>query len=121
MKKRAGTEPYASHRLAGGGLWLLKLVLDQAKTDELEKFRSAVMSMDLPVGSMLNGWGVKFAENGQNSNERVQHYMLQWQNGAAGDGVARGVHHPAGPSGCRCRPGTSASSGPRARWAPSPS
>jgi branched-chain amino acid transport system substrate-binding protein len=81
VKKRAGTEPYASHRLAGAGLWLLKLVLDQAKTDELEKFRSAVMSMDLPVGSMLNGWGVKFAENGQNANERVQHYMLQWQNG----------------------------------------
>ena len=81
VKKRAGTEPYASHRLAGAGLWLLKLVLDQAKTDELEKFRSAVMSMDLPVGSMLNGWGVKFSENGQNANERVQHYMLQWQNG----------------------------------------
>ena len=30
---------------------------------------------------MLNGWGVKFDENGQNANERVQHYMLQWQNG----------------------------------------
>ena len=81
VKKRTGTEPYASHRLAGAGLWLLKLVLDQAKTDELEKFRSAVMSLDLPVGSTLNGWGVKFAENGQNANERVQHYMLQWQNG----------------------------------------
>src|SRR3989449_5896153 len=27
VKKRAGTEPYASHRLAGAGLWLLKLVL----------------------------------------------------------------------------------------------
>jgi hypothetical protein len=25
---------------------------------------------------------VKFDESGQNSNERVQHYMLQWQNGA---------------------------------------
>jgi hypothetical protein len=24
---------------------------------------------------------VKFDENGQNSNPRVQHYMLQWQNG----------------------------------------
>ncbi len=39
------------------------------------------MSLDLPVGATLNGWGVKFAENGQNANERVQHYMLQWQNG----------------------------------------
>ena len=39
------------------------------------------MSLDLPAGSMINGWGVKFAEDGQNSNARVQHYMLQWQNG----------------------------------------
>jgi branched-chain amino acid transport system substrate-binding protein len=81
IKAKSGADPLASHRLAGGGLWLLKLVLDQAKTDDLEKFRSAVLSMDLPVGSLLNGWGVKFAENGQNANERVQHYMLQWQNG----------------------------------------
>lgn len=81
IKKRAGTEPYASHRLAGAGLWLLKLVLDQAKTDSLDKFRGTVLAMDLPVGAMLNGWGVKFADNGQNANERVQHYMLQWQNG----------------------------------------
>jgi hypothetical protein len=29
----------------------------------------------------MNGWGVKFDETGQNSNERVQHYMLQWQGG----------------------------------------
>jgi len=81
IKKRTGDEPLAGHRLAGSGLWLLKIVLDQAKTDDLEKFRSAVLSLDLPVGSMLNGWGVKFAENGQNANERVQHYMLQWQDG----------------------------------------
>jgi hypothetical protein len=29
--------------------------------------------MDLPVGSALNGWGVKFDETGQNANARVQH------------------------------------------------
>ena len=81
VKKRTGAEPLASHRLAGAGLWILKLVLDHAKSDELDKFRSAVMSLDLPVGSTLNGWGVKFGENGQNANERVQHYMLQWQDG----------------------------------------
>ena len=81
IKKKTGDEPLAGHRLAGSGMWLLKIVLDQAKTDELEKFRTTVMALDMPVGSMLNGWGVKFAENGQNANERVQHYMLQWQNG----------------------------------------
>jgi hypothetical protein len=60
----------------------MKVVLDAAKTDDLDKFRAAVMKMDVPVGSLINGWGVKFDESGQNSNERVQHYMLQWQNGS---------------------------------------
>jgi branched-chain amino acid transport system substrate-binding protein len=81
VKAKTGAEPLASHRLAGAGLWLLKLVLDKSGSDDLEKFRGAVMGLDLPVGTMLNGWGVKFADNGQNANERVQHYMLQWQNG----------------------------------------
>jgi len=81
VQKRTGTYPFGGHQLAGGGLWLLKMVLDRAKSDDLDKFRDAVMSLDLPVGSVINGWGVKFAENGQNANERVQHYMLQWQGG----------------------------------------
>jgi branched-chain amino acid transport system substrate-binding protein len=79
IKAKTGGIPLGGHQLSGSGLWLLKLVLDKAHSDDLEKFRSAVMSLDLPVGSTLNGWGVKFAENGQNANERVQHYMLQWQ------------------------------------------
>ena len=29
----------------------------------------------------MNGWGIKFSDVGQNANERVQHYMLQWQDG----------------------------------------
>ena len=81
IQKRTGTYPFGAHQLAGGGLWLLKLVLDRAKSDDPAKVREAVMSLDLPVGSMINGWGVKFSEEGQNANERVQHYMLQWQNG----------------------------------------
>src|SRR5207248_199932 len=82
LKAKTGSDvPAGGHQLAAGGLWLLKVVLDAAKTDDLEKFRAAVLKMDLPVGSLMNGWGVKFDETGQNSNERVQHYMLQWQNG----------------------------------------
>jgi len=81
IQQRTGTYPYGAHQLAGAGLWLLKLVLDRAKTDDPEKFNAAVMSLDMPVGSMINGWGVKFSEAGQNANDRVQHYMLQWQNG----------------------------------------
>jgi branched-chain amino acid transport system substrate-binding protein len=81
VQKRTGSYPLGGHQLAGGGLWVLKLVLDRAGTDNLETFRSAVMALDLPVGSAINGWGVKFGDNGQNANERVQHYMLQWQDG----------------------------------------
>src|SRR2546425_473301 len=81
VQKKTGSYPLGGHQLAAGGLWVLKVVLDQARSDELDKFRATVMAMDLPVGSLINGWGVKFAENGQNANERVQHYMLQWQGG----------------------------------------
>jgi branched-chain amino acid transport system substrate-binding protein len=72
---------YGGHQLGGAGLWLLKLALDQAGSDDPDKFRQAVLGLDIPVGSLLNGWGTKFDENGQNDNERVQHYMLQWQDG----------------------------------------
>jgi branched-chain amino acid transport system substrate-binding protein len=83
VKAKTGSDvPTGGHQLAAGGLWLLKVVLDAAKTDDLDKFRAAVMKMDVPVGSLINGWGVKFDDSGQNSNERVQHYMLQWQNGS---------------------------------------
>jgi len=82
VKTKTGLDsPAGGHQLAAGGLWILKLALDAAKTDDLDKFRAAVLAMDLPVGSGINGWGVKFDETGQNSNARVQHYMLQWQNG----------------------------------------
>src|SRR5712691_8006392 len=81
VQKRTGSYPFGAHQLAGGGLWLLKVVLDRAGTDDPDKFNAAVMSIVLPVGSTMNGWGVKFSETGQNANERVQHYMLQWQNG----------------------------------------
>jgi branched-chain amino acid transport system substrate-binding protein len=81
VQKKTGSHPLGGHQLAGAGLWLLKIVLDKAQSDDLEKFRAAVMALDLPVGSMINGWGVKFADTGQNANDRVQHYMLQWQGG----------------------------------------
>jgi branched-chain amino acid transport system substrate-binding protein len=81
VKAKTGNEIAGGHQLAGGGLWVLKLVLDAAKTDDPDKFRAAAMALDMPTGTGLNGWGVKFDEYGQNSNPRVQHYMLQWQNG----------------------------------------
>ena len=83
VKAKTGSDvPTGGHQLAGGGLWILKLVLEAAKSDDIDKFRAAALKLDLPVGSAVNGWGVKFEDSGQNSNSRVQHYMLQWQNGA---------------------------------------
>src|SRR5262249_45742657 len=67
IKKRTGDEPLASHRLAGSGLWLLKVVLDHSKSDDLDKFRAAVLAIDRPVGSMLHGWGVRVAEESRNA------------------------------------------------------
>src|SRR6058998_4126621 len=43
VQKRTGSYPLGGHQLAGGGLWLLKVVLDRAKSDDLAKFRDAVM------------------------------------------------------------------------------
>src|SRR5436309_11097490 len=52
VKAKTGSDVLAGgHQLAGGGLWILKLALDAAKTDDLDKSRAAVTSMDLPVGS----------------------------------------------------------------------
>src|SRR2546430_3007813 len=72
VQKRTGSYPLGGHQLAGGGLWLLKVVLDRAKSDDLDKFRDAVMSLDLPIGSVINGWGVKFGEDGQDPHARGQ-------------------------------------------------
>jgi len=51
-----GTYPFAPTSSPASGLWLLKLVLDRSQSDDPEKFRAAVLSLDLPVGSMINGW-----------------------------------------------------------------
>src|SRR5499433_4078166 len=47
VKTRTGSDVLTgAHQLAAGGLWILKLALDAAKTDDLDKFRSAVLSLD---------------------------------------------------------------------------
>ncbi len=72
----------ASAQLGAAGVWILAEVLKKSGGDlSLDKFRAAALSLDIPLGGMLNGWGVKFREDGQNMNERVQHYMLQWHDG----------------------------------------
>src|SRR5262249_5463844 len=83
VKAKTGSGvPTGGHQLAAGGLWLLKGVLGAAKTHDLDKLPAAVMKMDVPGGSLINRWGVKFDQAGKKSKQRVQHYMLQWQNGS---------------------------------------
>lgn len=72
----------ASAQLGAAGVWVLAEVLKKTGGDlSPEKIRAAALGLDIPVGGMLNGWGVKFQDNGQNDPERVQHYMVQWQDG----------------------------------------
>jgi branched-chain amino acid transport system substrate-binding protein len=40
-------------------------------------FREAAMSLDIPEGSLPNGWGVKFDDKGQ--NERIRLLAVQWR------------------------------------------
>ena len=77
-----GEKYAASAQLGAAGIWILAEVLKRTGGDlNPDKVRAAVLGIDIPVGGTLNGWGVKFQDNGQNAPDRVQHYMLQWQDG----------------------------------------
>jgi branched-chain amino acid transport system substrate-binding protein len=71
-----------SAQLGAAGIWILAEALKSTGGDlSPDKLRAAALAIDIPVGGTLNGWGVRFQENGQNAPDRVQHYMLQWQDG----------------------------------------
>jgi branched-chain amino acid transport system substrate-binding protein len=80
-EQKYGEPPPGAAQLSIAGMYILKLVLEKAGSLDPDKIRQAALSLDIPVGGALMGWGVKFQENGQNANEIVQHYMNQWQNG----------------------------------------
>lgn len=58
---------------------LLTRVLASAGSLDAEAIRKAVMALDEPIGTTILGYGLKFAENGQ--NERAFNVILQWQDG----------------------------------------
>ena len=96
VQKRTGGIPLGGHQLAGSGLWILKLVLDRAGSDDPEKFRQAVMALDLPVGSIMNGWGIKFSDDRPERQRAGAALHAAVAERSAGDGVAGGVHHAPG-------------------------
>jgi len=53
--------------------------LKKAGSTDPEDVRKAAMEMDIPKGSIMNNWGLKFDENHQ--NQRSEYYLNQWQNG----------------------------------------
>lgn len=79
-KAKAGKEP-ASHsvRQFVSMYTLFKKVLPRAGSLDGDKIREAALSLDEPYGSTPFGFGIKYAENGQ--NERMFNTIQQWQNG----------------------------------------
>jgi branched-chain amino acid transport system substrate-binding protein len=63
-----------------GMMDLLKDVLPQAGSTDPDKIRAAALAADQPLGSSINGWGLKFDANGQNTRASV--VIVQWQSGA---------------------------------------
>lgn len=54
-------------------------VLTKCKTFDAEEIRQIYLALDKPVGSLPDGTGVKYGENGQ--NQRALIAVEQWQNG----------------------------------------
>ncbi|GBF34927.1 leucine-specific transport system [Desulfocucumis palustris] len=55
-------------------------VLPQCKTFDAEEIRNIYLGLDIELGSLPDGTGVKYGQNGQ--NERATIVVEQWQNGA---------------------------------------
>lgn len=65
---------------AFSGAWtFFNEVLPKCKTFDAEEIRDIYLGLDKPMGSMPDGTGVKYGENGQ--NERAAIVIEQWQNG----------------------------------------
>jgi branched-chain amino acid transport system substrate-binding protein len=76
-------EPYGGSALLGAtGVAVLAEILKKTGGDlNPDKFRAAATGLDIPIGSLVHGWGAKFDANGQNLDERVLFPVTQWQNG----------------------------------------
>ena len=59
------------------GMSLLRDVVASAADISAPALREAAMKADVPLGSYINGWGMKFNENAQ--NQRAFGSVVQWQ------------------------------------------
>ncbi len=63
---------------------LLDQVLPKAGSLDPEAIRKACVSLDIPEGETIFGWGIKFAPKGdpkQGQNQKCNAFVMQWQNG----------------------------------------
>ncbi len=83
FRAKAGRDPKLFGIYGFSGVYtLLHHVLPKAPTLDPEKIYEAAMSLDLPDGSTVMGWGVKFARAGEpmaGQNVRAKPVMMQWQ------------------------------------------
>ena len=85
FKEKYGHDP-TSQCTAGfvGGWIFFAHVLPKAEGMDAESIRKAALSLDIPIGNTVNGWGVKFNppdSRHAGQNNRVFLCGFQWQDG----------------------------------------
>jgi len=84
-KTHKGEYPNPTSFVGFAGAWVLcKSILPQAKSLDPEKLRQAALSLDVPRGSGVLNWGLKFAgpdAKNAGQNLRASAGINQWQNG----------------------------------------
>lgn len=79
FKAKFSTTPPTQAVTAFVGAWILfNDVLSKAGSDDPQKVREAALSLDIPNDHTINGWGVKFSQDGQNTRSFA--LVMQWQN-----------------------------------------
>ncbi|GAA0182921.1 ABC transporter substrate-binding protein [Clostridium sediminicola] len=80
FEKQTGNTPGATTILSWQAAWvLLNNVIAEASSTETKDLVEVAKNLDIPLGTLPTGAGVKFDENGQ--NERAVAAAMQWQSG----------------------------------------
>lgn len=79
-REEFGADAGPSGQQAFVGMYLLLTeVLPQAGGMDPDEIMTAAKALDVPEGQLINGWGARFGEDGQ--NERAFPSVMQWQGG----------------------------------------
>ncbi len=79
-REEFGADAGPSGQQAFVGMYLLLTeVLPQAGGMDPDEIMAAAKALDVPEGQLINGWGARFGEDGQ--NERAFPSVMQWQGG----------------------------------------